>query len=343
MSNVNIDKYLNHNGHQTRSPLDMDASLRVSHEHTDSGLGAEQDYAYSSERSNDSKSKCIPGMAAVFNRLPSGQMIHSVMPQTHYGIKGSGSLNGSLNGIMKPPKSILGKSSSAELSSAVSVVQKPPTHHHHPHTQQQQKHHHHRYTTNNPLPILNVVDHPLVHSHALQSQQLQHQQPLKPGTKSRPNFSAPASPTTSTLRRRPLMVVDNSGSGLKDNNINGVGGGGTLTRFGHCENYNNNNHSTHYPNQTAQEQTQKEAKDNSEEAWRIIMTNQNPNPNDNNRSHNSSTTTPTHCYRRPTQQHHHQHNTDISLVHNSTTSPSRSSSSSSLKLILTPIIQSSKR
>lgn len=31
------------------SPLDGSA-LRVSHEHTDSGLGAEQDYAYSSER-----------------------------------------------------------------------------------------------------------------------------------------------------------------------------------------------------------------------------------------------------------------------------------------------------
>lgn len=31
------------------SPLD-NAGLRVSHEHTDSGLGADQDYAYSSER-----------------------------------------------------------------------------------------------------------------------------------------------------------------------------------------------------------------------------------------------------------------------------------------------------
>lgn len=31
------------------SPLENSA-LRVSHEHTDSGLGADQDYAYSSER-----------------------------------------------------------------------------------------------------------------------------------------------------------------------------------------------------------------------------------------------------------------------------------------------------
>ncbi|XP_053671928.1 uncharacterized protein LOC128722119 [Anopheles nili] len=36
------------------SPLDGSAGLRVSHEHTDSGLGADQDYAYSSERSSDS-------------------------------------------------------------------------------------------------------------------------------------------------------------------------------------------------------------------------------------------------------------------------------------------------
>lgn len=31
------------------SPMD-ESGLRVSHEHTDSGLGADQDYAYSSER-----------------------------------------------------------------------------------------------------------------------------------------------------------------------------------------------------------------------------------------------------------------------------------------------------
>lgn len=31
------------------SPLD-ETGLRVSHEHTDSGLGGDQDYAYSSER-----------------------------------------------------------------------------------------------------------------------------------------------------------------------------------------------------------------------------------------------------------------------------------------------------
>lgn len=150
MSNVSIDKYLTTNGHQTRSPLEIDSSLRVSHEHTDSGLGADQDYAYSSERSNDSKSKYIPGMAAVFNRLPTGQMIHNVLPQTHYNshMKSStsmnGSINGSLNGIMKSstaplPKSILGKSP-AELST-VSVIhqsQHHPLHHHIPQSQQQQ-------------------------------------------------------------------------------------------------------------------------------------------------------------------------------------------------------------
>ncbi|XP_072943304.1 band 4.1-like protein 4 isoform X2 [Epargyreus clarus] len=42
----------------------ISGSARVSHEHTDSGLGADQDYAYSSERSSDS-AKCGAGGSAV--------------------------------------------------------------------------------------------------------------------------------------------------------------------------------------------------------------------------------------------------------------------------------------
>lgn len=384
MSNVSIDNYLNHNGHQTRSSMDvMDSSLRVSHEHTDSGLGAEQDYAYSSERSNDSKSKYIPGMAAVFNRLPTGQMMHNGnLPQTHYtnhhgsmkgSIGGGGSINGSLNGIMKAPKSILGGKSTGELSSAsaVSVFQKPPPHHSNTQQPQLATQQLHRYTNNPPI---HVVDHPNVHSHAQPSQQQLQQQQIysqsNTGTTVHPgqNSSAPASPTASTLRRRPLMmVVDNSssggagGGGVKEyNNLNG----GTLTRFGHCENYANNNLSSHHPKQQQQKpqhnqgngqlgwvaNAQSHSLDNdNEDCWRRqqqqqhrAAANQHPNPtNDNStRSHNSSTT-PTHCHRRP---HHNNVTADNTLVHSTTsTLPSRSSSSSSLKLILTPIIQSSKR
>lgn len=48
MSSLSMGDFISASG-SSLSPLDGSA-LRVSHEHTDSGLGADQDYAYSSER-----------------------------------------------------------------------------------------------------------------------------------------------------------------------------------------------------------------------------------------------------------------------------------------------------
>ncbi|XP_047985481.1 band 4.1-like protein 4 isoform X4 [Leguminivora glycinivorella] len=50
----------------------ISGSARVSHEHTDSGLGADQDYAYSSERSSDS-AKCGAPVSAV----PAAEQLNS--------------------------------------------------------------------------------------------------------------------------------------------------------------------------------------------------------------------------------------------------------------------------
>ncbi|XP_055699610.1 band 4.1-like protein 4 isoform X3 [Phlebotomus papatasi] len=52
MSSLSMGDFISPSG-SSLSPLDG-SGLRVSHEHTDSGLGADQDYAYSSERSSDS-------------------------------------------------------------------------------------------------------------------------------------------------------------------------------------------------------------------------------------------------------------------------------------------------
>ncbi|XP_049301066.1 homeobox protein 5 isoform X2 [Anopheles funestus] len=52
MSSMSMGDFISPTG-SSLSPLDS-SGLRVSHEHTDSGLGADQDYAYSSERSSDS-------------------------------------------------------------------------------------------------------------------------------------------------------------------------------------------------------------------------------------------------------------------------------------------------
>ncbi|XP_031634459.1 band 4.1-like protein 4 isoform X2 [Contarinia nasturtii] len=52
MSSLSMGDFVSPSG-SSLSPLEGSA-LRVSHEHTDSGLGADQDYAYSSERSSDS-------------------------------------------------------------------------------------------------------------------------------------------------------------------------------------------------------------------------------------------------------------------------------------------------
>ncbi|XP_055689098.1 band 4.1-like protein 4 isoform X1 [Lutzomyia longipalpis] len=52
MSSLSMGDFISPTG-SSLSPLDG-SGLRVSHEHTDSGLGADQDYAYSSERSSDS-------------------------------------------------------------------------------------------------------------------------------------------------------------------------------------------------------------------------------------------------------------------------------------------------
>ncbi|XP_049881317.1 band 4.1-like protein 4 isoform X2 [Pectinophora gossypiella] len=51
------------NSNSNSSSGELIGSARVSHEHTDSGLGADQDYAYSSERSSDS-AKCGAGTTA---------------------------------------------------------------------------------------------------------------------------------------------------------------------------------------------------------------------------------------------------------------------------------------
>jgi len=48
MSSMSMGDFISPTG-SNLSPMD-NAALRVSHEHTDSGLGADQDYAYSSER-----------------------------------------------------------------------------------------------------------------------------------------------------------------------------------------------------------------------------------------------------------------------------------------------------
>uniref|UniRef100_A0A1B0DQ24 Uncharacterized protein n=2 Tax=Phlebotomus papatasi TaxID=29031 RepID=A0A1B0DQ24_PHLPP len=47
MSSLSMGDFISPSG-SSLSPLDG-SGLRVSHEHTDSGLGADQDYAYSSE------------------------------------------------------------------------------------------------------------------------------------------------------------------------------------------------------------------------------------------------------------------------------------------------------
>uniref|UniRef100_A0A336MPB1 CSON003599 protein n=1 Tax=Culicoides sonorensis TaxID=179676 RepID=A0A336MPB1_CULSO len=52
MSSLSMGDFISPSG-SSISPVDSNG-LRVSHEHTDSGLGADQDYAYSSERSSDS-------------------------------------------------------------------------------------------------------------------------------------------------------------------------------------------------------------------------------------------------------------------------------------------------
>ncbi|XP_063706775.1 band 4.1-like protein 4 [Culicoides brevitarsis] len=52
MSSLSMVDFISPSG-SSISPVDSNG-LRVSHEHTDSGLGADQDYAYSSERSSDS-------------------------------------------------------------------------------------------------------------------------------------------------------------------------------------------------------------------------------------------------------------------------------------------------
>nr|XP_021188847.2 band 4.1-like protein 4 isoform X2 [Helicoverpa armigera] len=51
------------NSNSNSSSGELIGSARVSHEHTDSGLGADQDYAYSSERSSDS-AKCGAGSSS---------------------------------------------------------------------------------------------------------------------------------------------------------------------------------------------------------------------------------------------------------------------------------------
>lgn len=48
MSSLSMGDFISPSG-SCLSPMD-ESGLRVSHEHTDSGLGADQDYAYSSER-----------------------------------------------------------------------------------------------------------------------------------------------------------------------------------------------------------------------------------------------------------------------------------------------------
>lgn len=48
MSSLSMVDFISPSG-SSISPVDSNG-LRVSHEHTDSGLGADQDYAYSSER-----------------------------------------------------------------------------------------------------------------------------------------------------------------------------------------------------------------------------------------------------------------------------------------------------
>ncbi|CAK1602036.1 unnamed protein product [Parnassius mnemosyne] len=66
VSNNNNNPYspvTNSNSNSSSGEL-ISGSARVSHEHTDSGLGADQDYAYSSERSSDS-AKCGAGGTTV--------------------------------------------------------------------------------------------------------------------------------------------------------------------------------------------------------------------------------------------------------------------------------------
>uniref|UniRef100_A0A1A9W819 Erythrocyte membrane protein band 4.1-like 4A n=1 Tax=Glossina brevipalpis TaxID=37001 RepID=A0A1A9W819_9MUSC len=61
MSSMSMGDFISPTG-SNLSPMENSA-LRVSHEHTDSGLGADQDYAYSSERSSDS-TRYVPSNTA---------------------------------------------------------------------------------------------------------------------------------------------------------------------------------------------------------------------------------------------------------------------------------------
>ncbi|XP_068626285.1 band 4.1-like protein 4 isoform X2 [Battus philenor] len=64
----------------------ISGSVRVSHEHTDSGLGADQDYAYSSERSSDS-AKCGAGSSAV----PAAEQLKASEESPSFGVKNTSS------------------------------------------------------------------------------------------------------------------------------------------------------------------------------------------------------------------------------------------------------------
>lgn len=392
MSNLSID--LNHNGHAARSPLDMDASLSVSHEHTDSGLGADQDYAYSSERSNDSKTtKYIPGMTSVFNRLPVAQLTahHNSSQKTHYPCiksSGSNSFTGVLNGgIMKPPpKSILGKSSMDEpVVSAFDHHHKhfPSRHHHknvHPYSlalSSSMKHH--RYATNPSMNPIHIVEANNLFSGS-------YPRPNCSGKSSFPQSSGLCSSSLSSvcsstgtvnksnqpmdmakspspnMRRRRSWVLAATESAINNRNnntkseeclINGSAGdrgdgeglskrNGTLIRLGFSQAYagdtlKNCPQTTPKPSDVLIDCD----RDVGQGAARRPTNYNNPHQilNSNvNRSHNS---TSAHCYSG------HNNATDNTLVYTTTPTPSRSQSSStppsSLKLILTPIIKSSKR
>ncbi|XP_037920743.1 band 4.1-like protein 4 isoform X2 [Hermetia illucens] len=91
MSSMSMGDFISPSG-SSLSPLD-NAGLRVSHEHTDSGLGADQDYAYSSERSSDStrygtnkSSGASSGSHHKSTNFPGPGGLHQQQQQLHHSI-----------------------------------------------------------------------------------------------------------------------------------------------------------------------------------------------------------------------------------------------------------------
>ncbi|XP_037828659.1 uncharacterized protein DDB_G0283357 isoform X2 [Lucilia sericata] len=126
MSSMSMGDFISPTG-SNLSPMENSA-LRVSHEHTDSGLGADQDYAYSSERSSDSTrygTNKSSGASSGSHRKSS--ITHSNIMN---GVGGGGNGGG------------VGNTSAYNSLMQQTVSNQNKQHQIHHHNQQQQQHHH---------------------------------------------------------------------------------------------------------------------------------------------------------------------------------------------------------